>query len=283
MRLGVDSLPALPKDTTDRNRTSPFAFTGNKFEFRSLGSSNSVSGPNITLNTIVAEELSKIADTLEIRLNEGEEWSKAVGEVIRDTINAHKRIIYNGNNYSKEWIAEAKTRGLLNLRTTPDALPHFVAKKNIDLYTKHHVFTETEMRSRNEIHFESYYKVEMIEARTMVDMINKDILPSVIGYKRELAESVIASNQIGLDSALEMQLADEINHKLMALNTAHKSLIAAIESADKIGDWENRSYYIRDGLIPAMDKARAAVDELEVIVGREHWCYPTYSELLFSI
>ena len=283
MEIGVDVLPKFPKDTTDRNRTSPFAFTGNKFEFRALGSSNSVSGPNITLNTIVAEELSKIADTLEIKLNEGEEWSKAVGEVIRDTINDHKRIIYNGNNYSKEWIAEAKTRGLLNLRTTPDALPHFVAKKNIDLYTKHHVFTETEMRSRNEIHFESYCKVEMIEARTMVDMINKDILPSVIGYKRELAESVIASNQIGLDSALEMQLADEINHKLMALNTAHKSLIAAIESADKIGDWENRSYYIRDGLIPAMDKARAAVDELEVIVGREHWCYPTYSELLFSI
>ena len=283
MEIGVDVLPKFPKDTTDRNRTSPFAFTGNKFEFRSLGSSNSVSGPNITLNTIVAEELSKIADTLEIKLNEGEEWSKAVGEVIRDTINDHKRIIYNGNNYSMEWIAEAKTRGLLNLRTTPDALPHFVAKKNIDLYTKHHVFTETEMRSRNEIHFESYCKVEMIEARTMVDMINKDILPSVIGYKRELAESVIASNQIGLDSALEMQLADEINHKLMALNTAHKSLIAAIESADKIGDWENRSYYIRDGLIPAMDKARAAVDELEVIVGREHWCYPTYSELLFSI
>ena len=283
MEIGVDVLPKFPKDTTDRNRTSPFAFTGNKFEFRSLGSSNSVPGPNITLNTIVAEELSKIADTLEIKLNEGEEWSKAVGEVIRDTINDHKRIIYNGNNYSKEWIAEAKTRGLLNLRTTPDALPHFVAKKNIDLYTKHHVFTETEMRSRNEIHFESYCKVEMIEARTMVDMINKDILPSVIGYKRELAESVIASNQIGLDSALEMQLADEINHKLMALNTAHKSLIAAIESADKIGDWENRSYYIRDGLIPAMDKARAAVDELEVIVGREHWCYPTYSELLFSI
>ena len=283
MEIGVDVLPKFPKDTTDRNRTSPFAFTGNKFEFRSLGSSNSVSGPNITLNTIVAEELSKIADTLEIKLNEGEEWSKAVGEVIRDTINDHKRIIYNGNNYSKEWIAEAKTRGLLNLRTTPDALPHFVAKKNIDLYTKHHVFTETEMRSRNEIHFESYCKVEMIEARTMVDMINKDILPSVIGYKRELAESVIASNQIGLDSTLEMQLADEINHKLMALNTAHKSLIEAIESADKIGDWENRSYYIRDGLIPAMDKARTAVDELEVIVGREHWCYPTYSELLFSI
>ena len=283
MEIGVDVLPKFPKDTTDRNRTSPFAFTGNKFEFRSLGSSNSVSGPNITLNTIVAEELSKIADTLEIKLNEGEEWSKAVGEVIRDTINDHKRIIYNGNNYSKEWIAEAKTRGLLNLRTTPDALPHFVAKKNIDLYTKHHVFTETEMRSRNEIHFESYCKVEMIEARTMVDMINKDILPSVIGYKRELAESVIASNQIGLDSTLEMQLADEINHKLMALNSAHKSLIAAIESADKIGDWENRSYNIRDGLIPAMDKARTAVDELEVIVGREHWCYPTYSELLFSI
>ena len=283
MEIGVDVLPKFPKDTTDRNRTSPFAFTGNKFEFRSLGSSNSVSGPNITLNTIVAEELSKIADSLEIRLNEGEDWSKAVGNVIRETINAHKRIIYNGNNYSKEWVAEAKTRGLLNLRTTPDALPHFVAQKNIDLYTKHHVFTETEMRSRNEIHFESYCKIEMIEARTMVDMISKDILPSVIGFKRELVESALASKELGVDAGVEVDKANEVNAGLKKLNEAHKELNAAIADAKSVEGWEKRSFYIRDTLIPAMEKARGAVDELEVIVGRKHWCYPTYSELLFSI
>ena len=283
MEIGVDVLPKFPKDTTDRNRTSPFAFTGNKFEFRSLGSSNSVSGPNITLNTIVAEELSKIADSLEIKLNEGEDWSKAVGEVIRETINAHKRIIYNGNNYSKEWVAEAKTRGLMNLRTTPDALPHFVAKKNIDLYTKHHVFTETEMRSRNEIHYESYCKVEMIEARTMVDMISKDILPSVIGFKRELVGSALASKELGIGADVEIDKANEVNAGLSKLSAAHKELMAAVSDAKNVQGWENRSFYIRDTLIPAMDKARAAVDELEVIVGREHWCYPTYSELLFSI
>ncbi len=283
MEIGVDILPKFPKDTTDRNRTSPFAFTGNKFEFRSLGSSHSVSGPNITLNTIVAEELSKIADSLEIKLNEGEEWTKAVGEVIRDTINEHKRVIYNGNNYSKEWIAEAKTRGLLNLRTTPDALPHFVDQKNINLYTKHHVFTETEMRSRNEIHYESYCKVDMIEARTMSDMISKDILPTVIGFKRELAEAAKVSKEVGLDAVVELEKANEIGKRLIELNDAHKALNAAIEAANGICEWENRAFYIRDELIPAMDRARAVVDSLEVIIGRNNWCYPTYSELLFSI
>ncbi len=283
MEIGVDVLPKFPKDTTDRNRTSPFAFTGNKFEFRSLGSSNSVSGPNITLNTIVAEELSRIADSLEIKLSEGEEWSKAVGQVIRDTINAHKRVIYNGNNYSKEWVAEAKTRGLLNLRTTPDALPHFVAQKNIDLYTKHHVFTETEMRSRNEIHYESYCKIEMIEARTMADMIHKDILPAVIGFKRELVGSALASKELGIDAEIETCKANEVSEGLHALSAAQNELDAAICGAKEVSGWENRSFYIRDTLIPAMDKARAAVDSLEVIVGRKYWPYPTYSELLFSI
>ncbi|MGN1127492.1 MAG: glutamine synthetase III, partial [Candidatus Flemingiibacterium sp.] len=234
MEIGVDVLPKFPKDTTDRNRTSPFAFTGNKFEFRSLGSSNSVSGPNITLNTIVAEELSKIADTLEIKLNEGEEWSKAVGEVIRDTINAHKRIIYNGNNYSKEWLAEAKTRGLLNLRTTPDALPHFVDRKNIDLYTKHHVFTETEMRSRNEIHFESYCKVELIEARTMVDMIHKDIIPAVAACKREFAETALVSKQLGIGFEVEQNMASELGDKLAELSAEQKRLAETLKKAEAV-------------------------------------------------
>ena len=283
MEIGVDVLPKFPKDTTDRNRTSPFAFTGNKFEFRSLGSSNSVSGPNITLNTIVAEELSKIADTLEIKLNEGEEWSKAVGEVIRDTINAHKRIIYNGNNYSKEWLAEAKTRGLLNLRTTPDALPHFVDRKNIDLYTKHHVFTETEMRSRNEIHFESYCKVELIEARTMVDMIHKDIIPAVAACKREFAETALVSKQLGIGFEVEQNMASELGDRLAELSAEQKRLAETLKKAEAVPGWEEKSYFIRDELIPAMDKTRAAVDSLEVIVGRKYWPYPTYSELLFSI
>ena len=203
--------------------------------------------------------------------------------MIRDTINAHKRVIYNGNNYSNEWVAEAKTRGLLNLRTTPDALPHFVAQKNIDLYTKHHVFTETEMRSRNEIHYESYCKIEMIEARTMADMIHKDILPAVIGFKRELVGSALASKELGIDAEIETCKANEVSEGLHALSAAQKELNDAICGAKEVSGWENRSFYIRDTLIPAMDKARAAVDSLEVIVGRKYWPYPTYSELLFSI
>lgn len=284
MAIGVDVLPKFPKDTTDRNRTSPFAFTGNKFEFRSLGSSNSVSGPNITLNTIVAEELSVIADKLEAATASGENFNKAVACVIKDTVNAHKRIIYNGNNYTEEWVRDAEKRGLMNLRTTPDALPYFTSAKNIALYTKHHIFTETEMRSRNEIHFESYCKVENIEAHTMIDMVNREIIPAVMKYLRDTANTAISLNQIGAaDNTVELGLVNDISGKLKTLSTAVKELERVTGCCREIGAYSEMSFCIRDKMIPAMNAVRAAADELEKIVGKEYWPYPTYSELLFNI
>ena len=285
MEIGVDVLPKFPKDTTDRNRTSPFAFTGNKFEFRSLGSSNSVSGPNITLNTIVAEELSKIADRLEAAVAAGEDFNKSVAKVVREFINAHKRIIYNGNNYSKEWIREAERRGLLNLRTTPDALPYFTSEKNLALYEKHHIFTRTEMKSRNEIHYESYCKRVKIEARTMADMAKKEILPAVMKYLREIAETAAAVKDFGADISVETELIGQLSDRTKQLNDAIKSLETIIEDSRSVRQrgYSELSFYIRDKMIPAMASLRRVVDDLECRVAKEYWPMPTYSDLLFNI
>ena len=283
MEIGANVLPKFPKDSTDRNRTSPFAFTGNKFEFRSCGSSMSISGPNLTLNTIVAEELSAIADRLEAELAAGTDVNKAVGALIKQLYTEHKRIIFNGNNYSEEWIAEAERRGLLNLRTTPDALPYFVAQKNIDLYEKHRIFTETEMRSRHEIHMESYCKVTSIEALTMLDMAKKEILPAVMRYKRELAESAAAAKAMELPCEAETSLAREIAAESDKLYGAIRVLDAAIAKSRAIEVTETQMYYIRDELIPAMNAVRASADALELVVAEEYWPMPTYEELLFNI
>ncbi|MBQ2708659.1 MAG: glutamine synthetase type III, partial [Clostridia bacterium] len=283
MEIGANVLPKFPKDTTDRNRTSPFAFTGNKFEFRSCGSSMSISGPNLTLNTIVAEELSAIADRLEAELAAGTDVNKAVGALIKQLYTDHKRIIFNGNNYSDEWVAEAERRGLLNLRTTPDALPYFVAKKNIDLYEKHKIFTETEMRSRHEIHMESYNKVTSIEALTMLDMAKKEILPAVLRCKRELAESAAAAKAMELPCEAETSLAREIAAEADRLYGAIRVLDAAIAKSRAIEETETQMYFIRDELIPAMNAVRASADALELVVAEEYWPMPTYEELLFNI
>ncbi len=283
MEIGADVLPKFAKDTTDRNRTSPFAFTGNKFEFRSVGSAHSISGPNLTLNTIVAEELSRIADKLEAAVDSGEDFNKAVGKLIRDIYKQHKRIIFNGNNYSDEWIEEAKRRGLLNLRTTPDALPYFVSEKNIAMYTKHKVFTEMEMHSRDEIHMESYCKVMNIEALTMLDMAKKQVVPAVMKYIRALSETAVAAKSIGIPADVECELAAKLSSLAGELHDSIGALEFAVNESHKYTDSYDLMFFIRDEIIPTMNSVRAAADELETMVGEEYWPFPTYDALLFNI
>lgn len=281
MEIGVRVLPKFSKDTTDRNRTSPFAFTGNKFEFRMLGSTFSIAGPNIVLNTIVAEELKQFADILEKSSN----FDEDLNTVIKDTIRDHKRIIFNGNNYSDAWIEEAEKRGLLNLKTTPDALPYFVHTKNIELFTKHHVFSESELYSRYEILMENYCKTIHIEALTMIDMVKKYIIPSVLSYQGEISE--IANSKKQLNPNLKCELEEKLLSKLSRLgnylyaklDTLETSVLNAKTHSDLL---ESAKYY-RESIFINMQHLRGIVDELETLIAKDHWPLPTYGELLFSV
>ena len=280
LKIGVHTLPKFPKDTTDRNRTSPFAFTGNKFEFRMLGSSSSVSCTNVVLNTAVAEELSQFADILE----KADDFEAELHELIKKTIVDHKRIIFNGNGYDDKWIEEAEKRGLLNLKSTPDCLPYSLHEKNMKLFTKHKVYTETEMRSRYEILSENYSKVINIEALTMLDMAKKDILPSVSLYAHELSDTIVAKKACGdVDCSYEQDLLKKVS-KLTG--TAYKKVAAlqdAVLKAKDITDNTELARFSKDSLFAAMSELRITVDELETCVAAEYWPYPSYGELLFSV
>ncbi len=281
METGVHALPNFTKDTTDRNRTSPFAFTGNKFEFRMLGSTFSVAGPNILLNTMVAEELEQFAGKLE----QADDFEAAVKELIKTTIHAHKRIIFNGNNYSDEWVKEAEKRGLLNLKTTPDALPYFVAEKNIELFEKHGIFTEAEVRSRCEIMLENYSKVINIEALTMIDMARKEIMPAVMSYTKDLAETAAAKKALLGTAVCEAEEA--LVTKLSALSASLYKRTEALEHAligvkDYSAAAETAMYY-KDNVLSAMQELRVVADEIETLVGEKYWPYPTYGDLLFGV
>ena len=280
LKIGVHTLPRFPKDSTDRNRTSPFAFTGNKFEFRMLGSSSSVSCTNVVLNTAVAEELKQFADTLE----KADDFEEALHELIKKTITDHKRIIFNGNGYDDAWIAEAEKRGLLNLRTTPDCLPYSVSDKNIKLFTDHKVYSETEMRARYEILSESYCKTLNIEALTMIDMAKKDYLPAVSKYSHELSDTIIAKAACGdIDSTYEKELLAKISK----LNTAAYKKVQKLEEATlkakEIDDTTELSMFYKDSVFAAMSELRITVDELETMVPAESWPYPSYGDMLFSV
>ncbi|WP_300902633.1 glutamine synthetase III [uncultured Clostridium sp.] len=281
MEIGVRVLPKFFKDTTDRNRTSPFAFTGNKFEFRMLGSTFSIAGPNIVLNTIVAEELKQFADTLEISTD----LDKDLNTLIKNTIKNHKRIIFNGNNYSDNWVQEAEKRGLLNLKTTPDALPYFIHNKNVDLFTKHHVFSESELYSRYEILMENYYKTIHIEALTMIDMVKKYIIPSVLSYQGEIAS--IANNKKQLAPTISCELEEKLLQKISRLgNYLYKKLDvleASVLNSKNHSDLFETAKYYRESIFINMQHLRGVVDELETLISKEHWALPTYSELLFSV
>ncbi len=279
MDIGSTVLPNFPRDTTDRNRTSPFAFTGNKFEFRSLGSAQSIAGPNIILNTIVAEALDEFAD----RLEKADDFKKEVREIIQETIKKHKRIIFNGDGYSAEWEKEAEKRGLLNYKTTPDALPHFADEKNVKLFTKYHVFTEKELESRVEIMLENYSKTIHIEALTMIDMIKKDVIPAAVGYQSELVSLVAGKKAIGVSDEMESKILD----KLVKLsNGMYKKLgdleDAVVETSAETDDLK-LAQANRDKVFAAMQELRAIVDELETVVSAEYWTLPTYGEMLYSI
>ena len=280
LKIGVHTLPKFPKDATDRNRTSPFAFTGNKFEFRMLGSFSSVSCTNVVLNTAVAEELKQFADTLEA----AGDFEESLHELIKQTITDHKRIIFNGNGYDDAWIAEAEKRGLLNLRSTPECLPYSVHEKNLKLFTSHKVYSETEMRARYEILSENYCKTINIEALTMIDMAKKDILPAVSKYSHELTDTIIAKAACGdIDSSYEKDLAAKISK----LNTtAYKKVLKLEEAtlkAKEIDDTTELSMFYKDSVFAAMSELRITVDELETMVPAESWPYPSYGDMLFSV
>jgi glutamine synthetase len=280
MRIGVHVLPRFFRDTTDRNRTSPFAFTGNKFEFRMLGSSASISGPNIILNTIVAEELSVFADILE----NSKDFHNDVLELVRKTIIEHKRIIFNGNNYSDEWVAEAEKRGLLNLKTTADALPCFVEKKNVELFVKHKVFFDEEVKARYEILLENYSKVLNIEALTMLDIARKEIIPAVSSYIRNLSETAIAKKQLITDADCEVETA--LVSKLSTLSSVMfrkiDSLNDALLEAKNYTDPLKVARFYKDTVLTAMQEVRVVADEMEMLTDSSCWPFPPYGELLFK-
>ena len=280
MEIGVTVLPQFPKDSTDRNRTSPFAFTGNKFEFRMLGSALSIAEPNIVLNTAVAEVLRQFAD----RLEGSGDLKKELELLIIETFRKHKRIIFNGNNYSEEWVAEASKRGLSNLKTTVEALPHLISHKSVELFSTHKVFTETELRSRYEILVEAYCKTIHIEALTMADMVNREILPACMDYQNDIAKLMGRKKKLGdYDTSLEEHILNSISNLssslLKKLMTLENSLLCSKDESNILA----RAGYYRDQIFATIVEMRLIVDELETIVSKPHWPYPTYAELLYSI
>ena len=280
LEMGLPALPRIRRDTTDRNRTSPFAFTGNKFEFRMLGSSFSIAGPNIIINTIVAEEL----DQLATRLEKAEDFTKELNHVIRKVIREHKRIIFNGNGYDESWVREAEKRGLLNLRCAPDALPHMTDPKNIALFVKHKVFSEAEVRSRTEIMLENYCKVIRIEGLTLRDMLRRDVLPAVTEFSRDLAQSAGLKKALAgdIDRSYEETLLRKVSSLASALYEKSEALSSALDR-EQPADMEQAAHYCHDEILRLMDEARVVADQLEAMVGSKYWPYPTYGEMLFSI
>ena len=275
LRIGVDVLPSIPKDTTDRNRTSPLAFTGNKFEFRMLGSSQSVAGPNIALNTIMAEELGKFADILE----NAADFDAALQKLVCDTFTAHQRIIFNGNGYSEEWKQEAVGRGLSNHSNTAQALPTYVSQKNIDLVTKRGIFTESEFRARYEIHMQSYRKVIAIEGRTCVDMALHQILPAALHYTRDLTKSIIDKKAIGASCTAEQALVERLSTACDSVYEKSQDLSGKLNSIP--AETEAAADYMSNVIVPAMESLRVDADTLEQLTDKSYWPYPTYSDLLF--
>ena len=281
MKLGVHTLPRFARDTTDRNRTSPFAFTGNKFEFRMVGSSDSIACCNIMLNTAVAESLKQFADELEGADN----FESSLHALIQKTIKAHKRIIFNGNGYEDAWLEEAARRGLSNLRTTPDCVPHMLDKKNVEMLTSHKVYTAAELEARCEILLENYCKVVRIEALTMVDMVHKDILPAVEAYSA--AVSGAAATKLALDTDTPCNYEKKLVKKLSALadqmDDKAEKLSLAIVKLKMVDGIEEEAATIRDEILPRMNELRVAADEAETVTAAKYWPFPTYGELLFGL
>ena len=281
LRIGVHTLPKFPKDTTDRNRTSPFAFTGNKFEFRMLGSSASISCANTVLNTSVAEELKQFADELEGKEN----FENALHELIKRTIKEHKRIIFNGDGYDESWVKEAEKRGLLNLKTTPDALKHLLDKKNVELFTSHGVYTTTELEARHEVLLENYVKIVNIEALTMLDMAHKDILPAMSAYSKELADAALEKKKLSedIDTTYETETVKALGNLIGNTYSNVRKLESDLYTAKSITSSVELADFYKDFILADMSALRASADEMETMASSEKWPYPSYGDLLFGV
>lgn len=279
LRIGADVLPPLPKDSTDRNRTSPFAFTGNKFEFRALGSSDSISCANIMLNTAVAEELDGFAEVLE----KAKDFNLELHELIKKTIKEHKRIIFNGNGYDESWKDEAKARGLLNLKTTPEALPYYLDKKNVRLFTSHGIYNENEINARYIIAQEHYAKVVNIEALTCLDMVNKDYLPALSKYSKVLVDTLVAKKELGLNVDYEYSVSKIISDGIYKIFDIKTKLEESLKEAQKEEGLEEKSMAYMEKVLPKMADLREAVDSLESYVDASYWPVPSYGDLLFGV
>ena len=279
LKTGVSTLPDFQKDATDRNRTSPFAFTGNKFEFRMVGSEDSIGSPNTTINAIVAESFCEAADILE----KADDFDLAVHDLIKEYMTKHQRIIFNGNGYSDEWVQEAKRRGLPNIPSMVEAVETLTTDKSIKLFEKFHIFTQAELESRAEILYETYAKTINIEALTMIDMTSKQIVPAVIRYTKMLADSVIAVKSAGGDSSVATEMLQKITLKLRETQNAESALIDAEEKASSMPQGKNQAFYYRNSVVNAMESLRKPADELEKMVDKEYWPFPTYADLIFEV
>ena len=279
LQTGVSTLPDLDKDATDRNRTSPFAFTGNKFEFRMVGSADSIASPNTTLNAIVAEAFCEAADILE----KADDFDVAVHDLIKQYLTEHQRIIFNGNGYSDEWVAEAERRGLPNIKSMIEAAGTLTTPKAVALFEKFHIFTKTELESREEIIYETYAKTINIEALTMIDMAGKQIVPAAVKYSKSLADTVNAVKTAGVDASVQVELLKEVSGKLTKIQTALEALRKAEKEAAAIEDAKQQAFFYKDTVKEIMAQLRQPADELEMIVDKEMWPFPTYGELMFEV
>ena len=279
LETGVDTLPDLVKDATDRNRTSPFAFTGNKFEFRMVGSRDSIASPNIVLNTIVAEAFSEACDVLE----KADDFDKALSELITKYATEHKKIIFNGDGYSDNWVEEAEKRGLPNIKSMVEAIPALEDEKTIKVFEQFHVFTEAELRSRVEIKYENYAKVINIEAKTMIDMASKQIIPAIIKYTKTLADTVVAVKAAGVDASVQAEALAEVSELLKEAKEALATLIKVTDEAATKEEGEEQAKFFKFTVFPAMEAHRAPVDKLEMIVDKEAWPMPSYGDLMFEV
>lgn len=281
MAVGVDAIPVFPKDTTDRNRTSPFAFTGNKFEFRMVGSKLSIAGPNMVLNTIVADELSRFADILE----KADDFTAELNKLLKDTIKNHKRIIFNGNNYTDEWVVEAEKRGLLNLKSTPESIPYFSSEKSVTLFEQFNVLSRKEIYSRTEIVLEEYCKEINIEALTLIDIAKKDLIPSVTAYIKELSDTANSKKafMIDIDCETEKSLIYKLSLLASSLYSKTELLENKLLEVKNCNGVEETAYFYRNSIFAAMQEMRAVIDELETNTAKKYWPFPTYGEILFSV
>ena len=280
LETGVRTLPELDRDATDRNRTSPFAFTGNKFEFRMVGSRDSIAAPNIVLDTIVAEAFSDACDVLE----KAENFEEAVHDLIKENFSGHQRIIFNGNGYSDAWVQEAKRRGLPNIRSMVEAIPELLSEKSVRVFEKFGVFTRSELESRVEIKYENYAKTVNIEAKTMIDMATKQIIPAVIHYSTRLADSIVKIRQAGIEEVtVQKKILEQTSSLLTKTQNALEELRKIEQKACALPEGKGRAEFYHDQVVPAMEALREPVDELEMLVDKEMWPMPSYGDLLFEV